>query len=87
MRIKWKNCSEGSENWAVYHGELDGRLRFTVIGERFGSKVDGWSLTDFRGAVHSHGDKKRLSDAKSIAQKVVDDEQVFIDLAKSRCSA
>ena len=72
MRIRWSG-SDGGENWASYNGYVGDRLRFHIVGERFGSKVNGFYLRDF----HTKSEQPRfelLREAKKVAQGIVDAE-------------
>lgn len=72
MTIDWAK-SDGGENWASYNGYVNGRVRFHIIGERFGSRVNGWGLRDL--STHtSYADRARFKDAKKTAQRIIDKE-------------
>jgi len=72
MRIRWSS-SDGGENWASYNGYVGDRLRFHIVGERFGSKVNGFDLRDFQ-TDRIYGPSELLRDAKKVAQGIVDAE-------------
>lgn len=72
VKIRWSN-NDGGENWASYNGYVGDRYRFHIVGERFGSKVDGFYLSDSE-TKKEYPRSELLRDAKKIAQYVVDAE-------------
>jgi hypothetical protein len=72
VKIRW-SVSDGGENWASYNGYVGDRLRFHIVGERFGSKVNGYNLRDFK-SPNNYAPFELLREAKKVAQGIVDAE-------------
>jgi len=75
MKVRWSG-SAGGENWASYNGYVANRLRFHIVGERFGSKVDGFYLRDFQTEA-DHPRSELLREAKDVAQAIIDAELAY----------
>lgn len=74
MKVRWSG-SDGGENWASYNGYVGDRLRFHIVGERYGSKVNGFHLHDFQTTNDlPYAPFALLREAKKVAQGVVDSE-------------
>lgn len=72
--IRWTK-SDGGENWSSINGYVGDKLRFHIVGERFGSKCNSYDLHRFGVIGITRTTTHQLqSGAKLTAQKIIDKE-------------